>query len=204
MEREQAERALAIIREVIENTKEDLVAHNWGAIWLIHAFTNSAAFASIGLFVERREMTIRWYLVPLAVVAAVNLAIVALLAERERGVRSFVEWQVHGIWVTFIAFTLGIAGILHLRGNDPALFCPLMAATSGIGFAMMGVVFYRRFFSVALAFLAIALAVSLPAVQPYQWYLMAAAWWAAMFVPGVSLFLEKRRRERHAIGTEIL
>ena len=77
VDKQQAEEALSIIRDVIANTREDLVAHNWGAIWLVHAFTNAAAFASIGWFVERRQLPLVWYLVPMAIVAAVNLLFIA-------------------------------------------------------------------------------------------------------------------------------
>ena len=194
MDREQAERALGIIREVIENTREDLVAHNWGLIWIVHAFTNGVAFAAVGYYVESRGRPLVWYLAPLAAVAAVNLAVVALLAERDRGVRSFVEWQVHGIWVTFIVFSLGGAAVLQLAGASPTLFCPWMALTSGIGFSMMGVVFYRRFLALAAAFL--LLAVAMPLVPRAQWYLMGAAWWGALFATGMLMFRERRRRQR--------
>jgi hypothetical protein len=202
MDKHQAERALGIIREVIENTREDLVAHNWGLIWLVHAFTNAAGFASIGLWVERQNLPLLWYLVPLAILAPVNLAIVALLAERDRGVRSFVEWQIHGIWTTFIVFTIGGAAVILLAGAEARLFGPVVALTSGIGFSMMGVVFYRRFFIMAAVFLAIAFAAAaLPAVQ---WYMLAAAWWCAMFVPGLFMFLEKRRRQQDERAARIL
>ena len=108
MEKEQAEKALQIIRQVIENTRDDLIDRNWGLIWMVHAFTNSAAFAAIGLFAEQQGRPIFWYLVPLAAVAVVNLAIVVVLADRDRGVRSPIEWQLHGIWTTFIVFTLAL------------------------------------------------------------------------------------------------
>jgi hypothetical protein len=35
--------------------------------------------------------------------------------------------------------------LLYVAPASPRLYCPLLALTSGIGFAMMGVVFYRRF-----------------------------------------------------------
>jgi hypothetical protein len=196
VDKHQAEEALSIIRDVIENTREDLVAHNWGVIWLVHAFTNATAFASIGWFVERRQLSLLWYLVPMAVVAALNLLIIAALVERDRGVRSYVEWQVNGIWVTFIVFSLAAAAVLQLSGAPPVLLGPLITVTSGIAFAMMGVVFYSRFFVVAAAFLVLAVAIAAPPVSGLQWYLIAAAWWAALFVPGMILFSEKRRRQR--------
>lgn len=203
MDRQQAEKALAIIRGVIENTREDLVAHNWGLIWMVHAFTNSAAFAAIGLLAERHNRSIIWYLGPLAVVAAVNLVIVAALADRDRGVRSVIEYQLHGIWTTFIVFTLAIAAILHLAGASPKLFGPLIAATSGVGFAMMGVVFYHRFLFLAAAFLLVALVTPLSAVSAFEWYLIAGVWWVAMFLPGIILFRERRRRMRDERRTQI-
>jgi hypothetical protein len=204
MDKEQAERALAIVRGVIENTREDLVAQNWGLIWMIHAFTNSAAFVAIGLFAERLNRPIVWYLVPLAVVAVVNLVIVAAFADRDRGVRSVIEYQLHGIWTTFIIFTLAIAAILYLTDVTPRLFGPLIATTSGIAFAMMGVVFSYRFLGLAAAFLALALLTSLPALSTVTWYLIAGVWWLAMFVPGVTLFRERRRRMRDERRARIL
>ncbi len=145
MDKRQAEEALSIIRGVIEKTREDLVAHNWGAIWLVHAFTNAAAFASIGWFVERRQLPLFWYLVPMAGVAGLNLLVIRALVERDRGARSYVLWQVNGIWITFIVFTLAAAAVLQLSGATPLLLGPLLTVTSGIAFAMMGVVFYNRF-----------------------------------------------------------
>ncbi len=204
MDKQQAEKALGIIRQVIENTREDLVAHNWGTIWLVHAFTNGAAFASIGPLVEAHKLAVYWYLVPLAVVAAVNLVVVTLLMNRERGVRSFIEWQIHGIWTTFIVFSLAGAAVLHVGGASPMLFGPLMAVTSGIGFAMMGVVFYQSFFTAAAVFLALAVAIAMPQVAPFQWYLIGLAWWGAMFVPGAIMFREKRRRQIEQRETKIL
>lgn len=192
MDRDQAEKTLRIIRDVIQSTHEDLAAHNWGLIWIVHSVTNGAAFAAIGVWAEARGLTLLWYLGPLAVVAAVNLLVIALLMERDSGVRSFVEWQVNGIWTAFILFSLAGAAVLY-RADQPKLFCPLMALNSGFGFAMMGVVFYRRFFYVAAIYLAAA--VACPWVGPvWQWYLLAALWWLAMIVPGVVLHREKLRR----------
>jgi len=192
VDKDQAEKTLRIIRDVIQSTHEDLVAHNWGLIWIVHSFTNAAAFAAIGLWAEAAGLSLFWYLVPLAVVAVVNLLVIAFLMEKDSGVRSFVEWQVNGIWTAFILFSLAGAAVLHLV-DQPRLFCPLMALTSGFGFAMMGVVFYHRFFYVAAIYLAAAIAC--PWIGPvWQWYLLAALWWLALIVPGVVLHRERLRR----------
>jgi hypothetical protein len=201
VDRVEAERALGIIRQVIQNTRDDLIAHNWGLIWIIHAFTNFAGTAC-GTLIDQRKLPVYWYLVPLAVLAVVNIVIVQLLVTRDRGVRSFVEWQIHGIWVTFIIFTIGAVGVLHLAGVEPTLFGPVFAMTSGIGFAMMGVVFYRRFLIFAALFLVMMLVAALwPAAQ---WWCIGAAWWSAMFFPGVAMFRERRRRLQTGGETRIL
>src|SRR5262245_28390160 len=72
VDREEAEKALAIIRQVVQETRDDLIARNWGLIWMIHAFTNLAAFLTLGLAIEPRGLPIYWYLVPLAIVAGVD------------------------------------------------------------------------------------------------------------------------------------
>lgn len=201
MDRLEAEKALGIIRQVIHNTRDDLIAHNWGLIWIIHSFTNFAGTAC-GTLIDRHKLPVYWYLVPLGVLAVVNIAVVQLLVARDRGVRSFVEWQIHGIWVTFIVFTVAAVPVLYWAGVQPTLFGPVFALTSGIGFAMMGVVFYRKFLACAALFLAVALAAVLwPEVQ---WWLIGLAWWSSMLIPGVAMFRERRRRQQVGGETRIL
>ena len=204
MNREEAEKALGIIREVIQNTRVDLVAHNWGQIWMIHAFCNLAACLAGG-YVEWRGGTLFWYMVPFGVNAVVNLVFVALLTRRDSGVRSYVEWQIHGIWVTFMLFTLAGAVMLQLSvPEQPWLFGPLLALTSGIGFSMMGVVFSRQF-PYAVAFLIITLISPLLRQWPgTQWLLLGAVWWAAMFIPGLSMYRELRLRMHDESSARIL
>jgi hypothetical protein len=200
LNREEAEKALGLIRNVIQNTREDLVAHNWGLLWMCHSFGNLAACLA-GWYVESRGLPIVWYLVPLAVAGAFNLVIVLLLGERDRGVRSYVEWQIHGIWITFIVFTAGFALVMHLANVDPKLFGSVFAMTSGIGFAMMGVVFARQW---VFAFLFLVVMLAGPYLPGVQWGLIGLLWWAAMFLPGLSMHREKRRRANDATATRIL
>jgi hypothetical protein len=204
MNQQEAEKALGIIREVIQNTREDLVAHNWGAMWIVHSFVNLAA-CLCGWYAESQGLSLLWYLAPLAAAAAVNLAVVMLLLTRDQGIRSYVEWQIHGIWVTFIIFTLAGAGVLHLTGASPKLFGPLFAMTTGIAFAMMGVVFNRQFPYAVLFLLAMF---AEPITDPYlpgaQWGVIGVLWWCAQFIPGLEMYREKRRREQHGADARIL
>jgi hypothetical protein len=74
--------------------------------------------------------------------------------------------------------------------------------TSGIGFAMMGVIFYRRFFAFAALFLAVT--VLAPVVEDVQWGLLGVAWGTALFIPGVAMHREYRRRIRDDTAAAIL
>jgi hypothetical protein len=199
--REDAEKALGIIRTVIQNTREDLVAHNWGTIWMIHSFLNLAA-CLCGWYVEVRAWPVFAYLAPLAVNGVLNFLIVLLLVRRDQGVRSYVEWQIHGIWMTFIIFTVAAAVLLHLSDAEPRLFGSLFAMTSGIGFAMMGVVFARQL-PYAAAMLAVMLAGPLLPPGP-QWGLLGLVWWASLFFTGLGMYRENLRRTRDANAARIL
>ncbi len=201
MNRDEAERALAVIRKVIQNTRDDLVAHNWGLIWMVHAFTNLAACLA-GWYFDTGDYPVLWYLAPFAAVGALDFAIVLLLRSRDQGVRSYVEWQLHGIWCSFVVFTAAGALILQLSGAPTKLFGAVFALTTGFSFAMMGVVFSRQWVSAVVFLVVAAVAPRLP--DGSQWGLIGAAWWGAMFIPGLSMYLEKRRRERDATTTEIL
>jgi hypothetical protein len=200
MNRAEADRALGIIRTVIQNTREDLVAHNWGLIWIIHSFINLAACVA-GWIIESQDGTLFWYLVPLAVTAVLNISVVLVLVTRDRGVRSHVEWQIHGIWITFIIFTLAGAGALQLSGASPKLFGSIFAMTSGIGFAMMAVVFARQ---LPYAIVMLVLTLVGPLMPGWQWLFIGVTWWCALFFTGLGMHRENQRRLQDGSGTKLL
>jgi hypothetical protein len=140
--------------------------------------------------------------VPLLAVTALNIITVLTLVGRDQGVRSYVEWQLWGIWISFLVFTLLVLAVLHLAGAKPALFAPLFAMNCGIAFAMMGLVFYRRFFAAAAMFLVVMLAAAW--WVDLQWWLVGGAWWLSLFVPGFAAFRELRGRKRDERRTQIL
>lgn len=201
MDKEQAEKALAIIRGVIEHTRDDLIARNWGVIWMTHSFINLAG-ALAGQWIQARGLPVYWFAVPLLVITTLNIATVLLLVRRDQGVRSYVEWQLWGIWIAFGVFTLSLPVVLLLADAKPLLFAPLFAMSCGLAFAMMGLVFYRRFLLAAGLFLVVMLAAAwLPNIQ---WWLVGAAWWLALFIPGFTAFRELRERQRDERRTTIL
>lgn len=201
VEKDQAERALAIIRDTIQNTREDLAEHNWGRIWICHAFTNAAGLGAIGYFVEGRGHSVVSYLVPLAITAAINVGIIALILDRDRGIRSYVEGQIHGIWTSFVVLTLAGAAAIEAAGLEPSLLGMILALNAGFGFAMMGVVFSARFFVTAVAFIVVG--VISPSLVDLQWYVIGITWWFALIAPGITFSRERKRRRSNGGTTTI-
>lgn len=199
MEREQAEQALSLIRKVVDQTRDDLVAQNWGLLWMLHSFSNLAAFVTIGLVIEARGLALPFYLLPLIGAGMINGVFIVLLSQRDQGLKSFVEQQMHGIWGAFILGT-GVAGLsLHLAKAPPSLFVYVVALTSGTAFAMMGTVFTPKFFGVAAAFgLAMAAFPFFPSGAG-RWLLLGGLWWITLF--GIGFTMHRIRRSRSQTQT---
>jgi hypothetical protein len=200
MQREQADRALEIIRGVIQNTREDLVEHNWGVIWMIHAFLNLAA-CLCGWYIQTQKLIVLWYLVPFAVAGGLNMVLVMFLVKKDQGVKSYVEWQIHGVWTTFALFTLAGALAIYSSGAPPDIFGWMFSMTSGIGFAMMGVFFSRQ---LPYAGALLVLTVIGPFLGPWLWVSMGVVWWCGLFITGLGMHRERARRRASGQQSAIL
>lgn len=201
MDRDQAEKALSIIRGVIEHTRDDLVARNWGQIWMVLAFVNFAGAAG-GIWLERRESAVLWYALAVGVGGLLNIVVVVLLVKRDQGVRSYVEWQLWAIWIAFVVFTLLALGVLHLTDTSPRIFGSVFAMNGGLAFTMMGIVFYRSFLWAGALFGVAAILTAM--FREAQWLILGGAWWLATFIPGWLAFREQKKRERDVQRTQIL
>ncbi len=193
-----AEEALSLIRRVVEQTRDDLVEQNWGLLWMIHAVVNFVGFASVGLVMVPRGGSVVWQLGPLAAAGFVDGVLVLLLARRDRGIRSFIEMQMHGVWTTFIVANLIANLALAQWGLDPAFtdaaFLVVMTLTTAIGFASMGVLFTPRFYGVAAVFAALLFVH--PAVGVgLGWVLLGAVWFVSLFASGWLMHRAGLRRQ---------
>ena len=200
MDRDQAERSLAIIRSVIENTRRSplpQLGHDLDRA-LVHHFRGRSS----GTWIDRRELPVYWYAAPLLGVTVLNIVVVLLFMSRKQGVQSYVEWQLWAIWIAFLVFT-GVAIVtMYLAQIRPSLFALIFAMNCGICFTMMGIVFYRHFSRWAACF---SRSRWWPRCVPdYQWWLIGATWWLAMFVPGLTAHREHLRRQHDEQRTRIL
>src|SRR5439155_8137904 len=57
MDREEATEALALLRKVIGQAKDDTTLQNWGWLWVIHGATNCGAFLVTNELLRRGHLT---------------------------------------------------------------------------------------------------------------------------------------------------
>src|SRR4051812_32988258 len=98
MEREEAIEALALLRRVVSQARDDTALQNWGAIWLLHAATNFCGFFATNLLLRAGHETPWPYAALWSAILTVNLGSIFLLKSSAAGVRSFIESQIWVIW----------------------------------------------------------------------------------------------------------
>jgi hypothetical protein len=196
MDREEATRALELLRTVVSQARDDTALQNWGVIWIVHAFTNGLAFSSTQWLLWRGEAR-RWPFVALwSAVIVVNIGLIFALKARRTGAKTFIENQIWSIWLSFIGATMLLAVVNDLMGLKLLALGPVISILSAFGFSMMGAIMGRRWYLGTLIFGAASLAM---AWWPRAQYLMlGAVWCAAQLIGGVWLELDKRRRGRGA------
>jgi hypothetical protein len=192
MNREEATRALELLKTVVGQARDDTALQNWGVIWIIHAVTNGVAFSSTQLLLWRGH-TARWPFILLWTVTLVlNIGLILVLKARRTGAKTFIENQIWSIWLSFIGAVMLLAVVNDLLGLRLLALGPVIAILAAFGFSMMGAIMGRRWYLGSLLF---GLASLIMAALPHlQYLLLGAIWCVAQLVGGVWLEMDKRRR----------
>jgi hypothetical protein len=192
MDREEATQALALLRRVVDQAKDDSALQNWGAIWMLHAFSNGAGFVVTDAMLRRGLFTPWPYVALWTVLNAANLLTIFFFkAKLPAGTRSFVERQVWLIWTTYVSAVSLVAVCNLLLGLDRLFAGPAMAVLAAFAFAMMGAM-GRRWFVASGAFVVDAIAASL--FPRWQFTIFGVLFAAFQFAGGAILHAERRRR----------
>jgi len=192
--RQEAAEALALLRKVVGQARDDTTLQNWGVIWMLHAVTNGAGFALTSVLMWQGYETPWPYALLWSAILPVNILSIFFLKSRTAGARTFIETQIWVIWLTFIA-TVILTGLLnHVSGFRVFTLGPILAVLSAFAFSMMGGVMGRRWFWVAGLF---ALgSVSMAAWPRWQFIILAGLWSGCQFTAGILLHTAKLRRVR--------
>ena len=196
MDREEAQKALELLRTVVKQARDDSALQNWGPIWILHGLTNAAGFIATDVMIVRGvERAWLFALLWLGVVGG-NLAAVVLLKARGTGARSFVENQLWSIWMTFIFANAALGVLNSLMGLPLLTLAPVIGILSAVGFSMMGALMGARWYLGSVIFVLTAFAMAV--VPRWQFALLGVVWGVAQCAGGVWLTLEKRRHTSDA------
>jgi hypothetical protein len=197
MNREEASEALQLLRRVVTQARDDSALQNWGAIWILHAFTNGGGFLGTHLLFQQGYRTPGPFILLWAAIVPLNLVATFWLQRKEAaGVRSFVERQVWSIWTTCMGGMVLVALANWMMGLDllfmPAVGCILIAMSFSVMGALMGRAWYTAAVIYALAALGLAR-------RPEAGFGVLGGMWFITQLSG-GLLLHRARRKRLAAG----
>lgn len=202
MEREEATRALELLRRVVEQARDDTALQNWGVLWMLHGVTNALGFFATDVLLGRGHLE-PWPFVALWTgVIGFNLLSVFVLKERRAGARSFVETQLWSIWTTFIAAVALLALLNHLMGLRTFFLGPVIGVLAAVAFATMGSIMGSRWYVAAAVFVVAALAMA--ALPARQFAILGSVFGTMQFVGGAALHRDKLRRLREGAGPRLV
>ncbi len=183
MDRQEAVQALDMLRRVVRQARDETALNNWGLIWMIHSVTNGGAFVCTDELVRRGYGPMPIFSMWGGIVA-INVAIVLVLRRRS-GARSFVETQMWGIWLAFLA-AMPLLGVLNAVPSLPAMtYAPMVAVLAAFAFTMMGLLMSRAFFAASAIFVATAIAMAM--YPGWAFTILGVVWAAAQFTWGFVL-----------------
>lgn len=183
--------ALALLRRVVSQTRDDTVMQNWGLIWIIQGVINFAGFVATNVLYWRK---VPFWVFPALwfCLVAVELAITFLLKTRTAGARSFVESQIYSIWLIFFAGA-NLTGLINqLMGLELFLMGPMLAVLAASSMAVMATIMGKKFFAPAVA--AAVAAVLMAVFREWQFVILGTAW--GSFQVGVGALFHRERLRR--------
>lgn len=192
MDREEAARALELLRKVAEKARDDTALENWGLIWILSAFTNSTGFAGTHIFFARGETT-PWPFAGLwAVILAVNGLIILKFRRKNAASGSFVEKQIWSLW-TILVVALILAALINYLMGLQTLFMPAVASLLvAVVFAAMAPIMGNAWYFPAVFWAGLSLVMA--SMPRMQFALLAGAWFVTQGTAGVLLNRQRHRR----------
>ena len=192
MEREEATRALEVLRRVVTQARDDTALQNWGVIWMVHGVTNAGGFITTNVLIGRGLLEPWPYVLLWSGVIGFNLVSTFFLKKRRSGARSFVETQLWAIWSTFIGAVALLAILNHAMGLATFFLGPVIGVLAAMCFAFMGSVMGARWFIATGVFAAASIVMGL--WPEWQFAVLGGVFGVLQFAGGVMLHREKMKR----------
>jgi hypothetical protein len=198
VDREEAQRALAVLRRVVDQAKDDTALQNWGLIWIVQGFLNGAGFIATHVLLGKGYEDPLPFVILWTVIIGGDLLARLLLRRGRAGVRSFVETQMFAIWTAFIGAVSLVAVLNHAMGLRTFFLGPVIGALMAMAFAIMASQVGWRWLVVAGVFAVTSVVMAL--LPHVQFIILGVVWGVAQFGTGVLL---DRARRRNVAGTQL-
>jgi hypothetical protein len=131
-----AQQSLALISEVISQTKENIRVH--GFLFLLWGW--ALALASILRFILQTQTDFKLYFVPFPILAATAL-IITVIKNRKRTAETYLDYFLRKLWTALILGFIAIVFVSVYQKIEPFSYTLILAA---IGTAVSGMVMKFR------------------------------------------------------------
>ncbi len=192
MDREQAAEALAVLRNVVAQTRDDTALQNWGVIWMVQGVANGAGFIATHLLFAAGYEDPPTFLMLWVPVIALNIVVALGLKKQRAGARTFVENQLWSIWTTFIAAVCLTAVLNHVMGLKAFFLGPVIGVLAAAAFASMGSLMGTRWLGGTAVFCVTAIAMAV--WHESQFIILGVVWGVAQAGGGALMHRARRRR----------
>ncbi len=195
MDREEAARALELLRKVTSQARDDTALENWGVIWMASAVSNGVGFALTHVLFARGHLTPWPYVAVWVCVLTTNAVIIRVARRTSVASGSFIEKQIWSLW-TILVVAMALTAVINYLLGLQMLFMPAMACVLfAFVFAAMAPIMGQEWYAPA-AFWGV-LGVVMALVPRLQFALLGGAW---ALTQGTAGWLLERRRRRSAQG----
>lgn len=185
MDRQEATEALALLRTVVSQARDDTTLQNWGVIWMIHAVTNGGGFCFTNWMMWQNYDTPWPYVALWSVIVVINIGSIFLLKKQTAGTRTFIESQIWNIWNAYIVAVVLTGLINHIGGFRIFTLGPAIGVLTAYAFAMMGAVIGRVWYWLAGLFGVASLCMA--AWPDWQFIILGVLFGICQFVAGLQM-----------------
>ena len=191
MDQNEAQQALALLREVVGKARDEASMENWGPIWVIHAFFNGAAFCGTHQLIQF-DQPLWTYVALWSGALFLNLLVIGHFKPQKGGTRTFIQKQIWLIWTGFILANGLAAVVQEIQGLNHDTYAPVIALNAAFAFAMMAGVIHRGWILASIWFTAVAIGMAV--FSTHQFLVLGVGWGLCQFIGGITLIRARKQR----------
>lgn len=198
MNREQAQQALSLIRDVVGKVHDETVLQRWGIVMVFVAVLNVISLLLTELFILQKLYSPWPYVLLWGLYLVLKLSVCLLVRRQMGGTMTYVEKHIWGNGMTFVTASFGmvILDLTQLPLTQALTVLPAhLAVISAVSFAIIALI-HTRFFIVTGVFLLTAAGLGLwPA---YGFAVLGIMWFLGLLLPGL-LFMREWQQQQHSL-----